>query len=293
MALYGGIPWHVSESSRRDDSVVGLGLDVRPFASTRLTASYTHLEDVYEQLWVDDSSRASASDDLLGLELRQNLLGGLVHLYGAYSNLNGRSRDTSARLTVQSPSGTWRTSLDYRSLFATQNALSTELDLYYSVLRSYHPFHELRADTDWCVTENWNVGAGIAIRRMDRQRDAGPFNHDFERYYLTTTFAEWPLARAPLTLVANLFAADGDRFWEVEADWRLEITETLSVDVGSGYALYQEDRYTFEERDHVRSLFARVEYAPTESVAITGRYVAEDADDGTTHSFEAGIRYRF
>jgi len=47
MALYGGIPWHVSESSRRDDSVVGLGLDVRPFASTRLTASYTHLEDVY------------------------------------------------------------------------------------------------------------------------------------------------------------------------------------------------------------------------------------------------------
>ena len=94
-------------------------------------------------------------------------------------------------------------------------------------------------------------------------------------------------------MTGNLYDADGDRFWETEGSWLHDLSDKLSVEAGTGYALYHEDRYTFEERNHVRSLFLRLEYEVDDDITLRGNYSADDDDDETTHRWEIGLQFRF
>ena len=63
--------------------------------------------------------------------------------------------------------------------------------------------------------------------------------------------------------------------------------------LGTGYALYKEDRYTLSERFDVRSGFVRVAYDVRSWLTVRARYCVENDDARTTHVFETGLRIRF
>jgi hypothetical protein len=293
LIVYGGVPEHLGESPRSQDRVFGGGVEMRPFDMTRLSAFYTRLKDVYKLNYVDDSTRVSATDDLVSLELRQGMYENQVFFYGAYSFLNGDSRDAKARLAYEAEDGRTGANVNYRILHRTQGILSAELDPYVSVLRVYHPYQELGFDLRRGLTQDLTAELGAAVRRMDKESDKGPYNRDFERYYLTGYLDRWPFEASGVTVIGNLYDADGDRFWEVEGSLAHDLSEALDVEVGTGYALYHEDRYTFEERNHVRSYFARMEYDIRKDVTFRGGFIVENDDEDTTNRLDLGIQYRF
>ncbi len=293
VVLFGGLPDHPHESSRRNDSVLGGGLELAPFETTRVSAFYARIKDVYEVDHVTTSSRSSHRDDLASLELRQRLLHELINLYAGYTNLNGDSRDLRLRMAYASASGRTGAAVNYRRLFSTQKALSTELDPYYGVMRSYEPYHELAFSAWHDLTANLGAEAGYSVRRLDAGSDVGPFNHEFERYFIAGTVKDWPWTGSALSVTGSGYDTGSDDLWEVEGSFRQRVGESLMLEVGSGYALYDEDRFTFEERNNVRTVFVRGEYDILEDCSLRSRYTIEDDDAGTTHVLEVGVRCRF
>lgn len=291
--LFAGVPEHFEESSQRNDRVFGAGLEFQPFDRTRLETFYTRLKDVYTSTYVHQESRVSTGDDLFSFQVRQLLFDDRLNLFGSYSNLNNRSRDGRLQLAFDDDEKGIGVDVNYRILFSTQNALSTELDPYYSVLRSYHPYRELGVNLRKEITDTLSARGGATFRRLEQEGDKGPFNHDFSRYYAGADLERFPFKASTLSVTGDLFRAEGDRFWEVEGLWRHACSEKLDAEVGTGYALYHEDRYTLTERNHVRSVFARAEYTLVKDVTLRGGYVLEDDDELTTNRFEVSLRYRF
>jgi len=290
---FAGVPEHLSESSRSRDRVYGGGLELRPFAGTRASISYARIKDVYEVDHVDRSSRQSARDDLVSLDLAQSLLHDRLSLFGGYTNLNGRSRDLRLRASFESLSGRTGVSLSYRALFSTQEALSTELDPYFSVLRTYHPYHEFSISLRRELSDRFGAEGGFSFRRLERKEDVGPFNHDFERYYVLLRSTDWPVEGSEASVVGNLYDTGSDRTWETELFFRQKVAESLSLYAGTSYSLYKENRYTLEEENDVRSVFIGGEYDILEDLSFRSRYVLEDDDYDTTHIVEVGLRIRF
>ena len=216
-----------------------------------------------------------------------------AQLFGGYTNLNGRSRDFRLRGAFESASGLTGLSASYRALFSTQEALSTELDPYFSVLRTYHPYHEFSISLRHELSERFGAEGGFSFRRLERKEDVGPFNHDFERYYALLRSCDWPWRGSEVSVVGNLYDTGSDRTWETELFFRQKIGENLKVYAGTSYSLYKENRYTLEEENDVRSVFIGGEYDILEDLSFRSRYVLEDDDYDITHYLEVGLRIRF
>ncbi|MBN1443815.1 MAG: hypothetical protein JXA90_13980, partial [Planctomycetes bacterium] len=120
-----------------------------------------------------------------------------------------------------------------------------------------------------------------------------PFNHEFERYWATCTLEKWPLAGSRWSVTGNLYETGIDRMWEVEGFYEQKLLEILTLEIGTGYALYKEDRYTLAERDHVRFGFLRVNCEIYGGLSARIRYTVERDDEETTHILETALRYRF
>ena len=291
--LFGGIPDHLDEPSAGGDRVFGGGVELNPLETTRLSAVYARIRDVYEVPYAKSSSGETFRENLISCELRQRLFEDQIQFFGGYTNLNGDSRDLRLRVRYDSPSGATGAYVTYRALFSTQELLSTELDPYYSALRSYHPYQELGLGLNQDITA-WLLGeVGFFIRRLGSESDVGPFNHDFERYFARATVLEWPLEGSTLTIVGNGYETGSDRLWEVEGSFLQRIGERLRLEAGTGHALFKENRYSFEEHSNVRTLYARGWYDICEALAVRARYTVEDDDDDTTPVVEVGLRVRF
>jgi hypothetical protein len=178
-------------------------------------------------------------------------------------------------------------------LFSTQEALSTALDPYYSVLRSYQPYQEVGFSVRQDLSARIGAEAGLWIRRLKRSRDVGPFNHEFERYYTVLTVRDWPFTGSEIAVTGNAYDTGSDAIWEIEGAFRQELGPASVVEVGSGYALFDEDRFTFEERNNIRTGFVRFDHAIIEALSARAEYAVENDDADTTHRVEVGVRLRF
>ncbi len=293
LVLFGGIPEHYQESSRGGDRVIGGGFEIRPLAMTHISAFYTHLRDQYRENPQNNYRTVTFDDDLISVELRQLFLQRTVNFYGLYSNLNGNSRESRARLAFDSEDGRTSIGLNYRTLFSTQRSLSTTFDPYVSIFREYHPYNEASIDLRRELTDTIGVDAGGFIRRMQEDRDKGTFNREFERYYLGGHIKKWPVDESLITLAGDFYDSDGDKFWVAEGCYEHELFTYMTLKLGSGYSLYREDRFTFEEKSHVRSGFVRMDYDVLSNLKFIFEYKAERDDLDTTHTVETMVRFRF
>ncbi len=291
--VFAGIPDHLSESSRRGDRVFGGTLSARPWRDAQLAATYARIHDVYDIEHLGESERVSRRDDYLRFSYRQYLLERRLSWRSDYSLLENEPRDLRLRASYQLPWGTTDVSGYFTWLFSRQDSLSTELDPCYSVLRSYYPYREggvlLRHEfAPWLDAEG-----GITVRRLTDGSDVGPYNHEFERYWAAAALRQLPWPSSELVVTTNCYDTGSDWTWAVEGTYSQKLSEALKCELGSGYALWKEDRYSHEERVDVRSFFLRVAYAFGKAVTLDAEYALEDDEDATTHRVEVGVKVRF
>ena len=103
-----------------------------------------------------------------------------------------------------------------------------------------------------------------------------------------------PLEGSEIALTGNLYDAnEGDKLWAVEGSWSQDLSEDLSGEVGTSYALYHQDRFTINEREHIRSVFLLFDYDLVKDVSLRGGYTLEVGDDMTWNRVDIGVQFRF
>ncbi len=293
MILFAGIPDHLYESSRRGDRVYGGGLTARPWRDARLAAVFARIHDTYQSRYVGAGERVSRRDDCLRFSYRQLLLDRRFLWWSEYALLENEPRELRLRASYDLPSGKTSVSGHFTWVFSRLDALSTECDPYYSVLRSLYPYREagvlVRHDcADWL-----DVGGGVSVRRLVNGGRVGPYNHEFERYYVTAALRELPLPTSEFVATANCYDTGSDRTWAVEGSYAQRLGASLRCEIGSGYSLWKEDRYDHRERADVRTFFLRAAYAVAKAATLEAEYMLQRDEEGTTHRVEAGVKVRF
>ncbi len=291
--VFAGIPDHLYESSRSGDRVYGGGITARPWRDALLSAVFARIHDTYEIEHVDAAERVSRRDDCLRFSYRQHLLDRRFVWRSEYALLENEPRELKLRASYELPSGKTSVSGRFTWVFSRMDALATEYDPYYSVLRSLYPYREAGALVRHEFADWFDAGGGVSVRRLVNGARVGAYNHEFERYYVTAALRELPFPTSELVATANCYETGSDRTWAVEGSYAQQLCASLRCEIGSGYSLWKEDRYDHRERTDVRSFYLRAAYAVAKAVTLEAEYMLENDEEGTMHRVEAGVKVRF
>lgn len=282
--LYGGIPVHAYESSPEGDVVFGLWGQTQPWRGGRLRLDWMHLEDEY--------LLAENEDDLVSLSLWQSVARAW-RLEGAYTSLEGDARDLEL-------TGAWLAEehdlvlrASYYRLLEEQNQLVLELDPFTTSLFELFPYEQARVLASQGF-EDWSLEGGFDLRRVEDQGDVGQFNRDFERYFLTVASSQgllpWNLEAA---LTGDTYYSEGDDVRSFGGELSRAVGRGAEVSAGTYYSLYKYDIFQNQERDDVRTYFARLWREIGERRTFDLRYEYEDDEHEDYHTLRVGTTWHF
>ncbi|MEY3163020.1 MAG: hypothetical protein RIT25_3015 [Planctomycetota bacterium] len=280
---YGGASTHLYEASNDGDWTAGVYSQARPWKHGRLRLDYMYLED---------EERLGHENDLLAAgywqTLAENLLADVQ-----YSRLEDEDRDVRVR-------GSWRhaptdffVQASWYKLLTTQGDLVLELDPYYGSLLELKPYHQSSISAAKGIGDHMRLSAGTDIRRVTDADDVGTNNRDFDRYYFTVTLLDLPLEGFTLGVTADLWDSDGRTVDTWGADVSYEVTADTSASVGSYYSAWKYDIVSEEERDDVRTWFARCRHKVSKRTTLEVGYEIEDNDIDDFHFLRMGATWRF
>jgi hypothetical protein len=282
--LYGGIPVHAYESSAEGDMVFGLWGQTHPWRGGRLRLDWMHLEDEY--------LLAENENDLLALSAWQTLARAW-RLEGAYTALEGDPRDLELTGAWLAETHDLVLRASYYRLLEEQNQLVLELDPFTTSLLTLFPYEQARLLASQGF-ESWSLEGGFDLRRVEDQGDVGQFNRDFERYFLTVAASEgllpWELEAA---LTADTYDSQGDDVRSFGGELSRAVGQRAEVSAGTYYSLYKYDIFQNEERDDVRTYFARLWREIGASRTFDLRYEYEDDEDEDYHTLRLGTTWHF
>jgi hypothetical protein len=281
--LYGGIPVHAYESSAEGDVVFGVWGETHPWKDARLRLDWMHLEDDY--------LLAENENDLLGLSAWQTLARAW-RLEGAYTSLEGDPRDLELRGAWLAEDQDLVLRASYYRLLEEQNQLVLELDPFTTSLFTLFPYEQARFLASQGF-DAWSLEGGFDLRRVEDQGDVGQFNRDFERYFLTVASSAgllpWDLEAA---LSADTYYGDDD-VRSFGGELSRAAGQGAEVSAGTYYSLYKYDIFQNEERDDVRTYFARLWREIGASRTFDLRYEYEDDEDEDYHTLRVGTTWHF
>jgi hypothetical protein len=284
LGAYGGLRTQYYDESTPDDLVGGVYGEGRPWEGGRLRVDYMRLED--------EQRLGDASDDLLGLGLWQQL-GEELALESEFTALEGRGRDLRLRAHYLEPESELMLQGTYYAMLQTQKEQALEVDPYFSSLAEYFPFQQVGLLASKAFGEHLSVDVGLDLRRLDDEDEVGEFNHEFERYYLSTVFPDLLLDGLELTLTADVWQDDQQDVRTWGADLRREFKRDLEAALGSYYSLYKYDLFLDSERDDVRTYYAKLRYGRGEAVTLDLGLDYEDDDFEEYLTPRVGVRWRF
>ncbi len=278
---YAGVPVYPYESSSEGDLVFGAFLEGRPAGATDLRLDWMHVED--ERLL------AEHEDDAFALGARR-AVGERLFLEGAYSQLEDRARDLRLRASWYESSSDLTLEALYYRLLNTQKELAVPFDPFTSSLFELEPFQQLGVVFSKGLGAVLHVEAGLDVRRLVDEADAGTFNHEYERYHATLSVT--PPGSGDLTVSLTGDVWDGDDTVET---WGADVERSfgeLGVALGSYYSLFAYDLYASEERDHVRAYYVRLQRA-VGSLLLDLRYDLEHDDFDDFHTVRIETTWSF
>lgn len=283
LGLYGGVPVHLYESSPHGDAAFGTSLEGRPWEGGRARFDWMHLED--------EVLLGTERDDLLGLSLWQTLAR-RWRLEGELTRLEGDPRDLRLRALYTEPESETLVRLGYYELQETQAFRANELDPFTDELLEYFPFRQATVDVSRGLGEHALVDLGYDIRRVDDAADVGEFNRDWERYRAALTLRDLAVEGLALTLSGDRWNDESrdtgglgaDASWD-GGDWRASL--------GTYYALFKYELLELEEREDVRTYYARVVRDLGKALRLDLTYELEDDDLDVYHTVRLGALWRF
>jgi hypothetical protein len=284
LGAYGGIPVHHFESSSSGDAVVGTYVDLRPWEGGRARLDYMYLED--------QTRLGDQRNDLLGARLWQSV-GRQLRLEGAYSMLEGESRDVLARAMWFDVVRDLVLRLSYYQLLEPQGHLVNELDPFFDSLFELRPYYEVQGLVSKGFWERYRAELGVHLRRMRETQDEGEFNREFDRFFLRFVVADFLTDGLVLALTADLYDAGEDEFTTLSADLARRWSERWRAAIGTFYALYRFDFFEGRERRDVRVYFLDLGYDASKRTRVGARYEYEDDEEDDYHVLKVGVSWRF
>ncbi|MBK7875457.1 MAG: hypothetical protein IPJ77_06860 [Planctomycetes bacterium] len=229
------------------DPLLGLWGSWRPWRSARLRLDWLHVED--------DERFGAEQDDLLQLALGQGL-GEHARVDASWSRLEGSDRDVRVRAAWSDAERDLAVLASWTRLFETQGVLARELDPFSDALLELEPYWEGRVTVSKGFGTRWRASAGAELRRLVDDGDEGLYNHEYERVWATTTLARLPF-ELELALTGERWDGGGDGVDTWGADLSRRFDDGAQLSIGTAYALYRLDLFQLEEREDVRTWFAR------------------------------------
>jgi hypothetical protein len=284
LGAYGGIPVHLYESSSDGDLAFGSFVEGRPWRNGRARLDWMHLED---ELLSGDQR-----DDLLTLGLWQDVSESW-RFEGEYSHLEGDPRDLRLRAFYDHPESGTVVRAGYFELLETQKSHVTELDPFFEQLFEHFPFRQTNLNVSRPFGEHTIIDAGFDLRRVSDSGDVGEFNRDWERYYATATLHDLPREGIGLSLTADRWDDDDRDISTLGADLSYAAEERWDAAIGSYYSLYKYEFLELDERDDVRTYYARGGYELSERLELELIYELENDDLDTYHTVRVEALWRF
>src|SRR5688572_13545881 len=284
LGAYGGLPVHLYESSSDGDLAYGTFAEGRPWDGGRARVDWMHLDD---ELKLGDQR-----DDLLALGLWQDVAQGL-RFEGAYSHLEGDPRDLRLRGFFDSPSSQTIVRLGYFQLLETQTAHATELDPFFEALQEYFPYRQASMNIAQALGEHATLDVGLDVRRLVDSGDEGEFNREWNRYYATATWSDLVAEGLALSVTVDRWDDDDRDVSSLGADFSWDSDGRWTASLGTYYSLYKYQFLEFDERDDVRTYYARAGYDLSASVDLELLYEFEDDDSDTYNTLRVGSVWRF
>jgi hypothetical protein len=255
LGLYGGQPAHL-DSENAGDSVWGAWLKQEPWTggSARL--------DVMDAS--DEERLGSDRNTLVSADLRQQV-GTDLGMEAAYNWLDGLPNELDLRANWTRPEDGWLGEVSYHELLNEQNVLAEEFDPFSTALLTYEPYWEVNALLAKSFDAVIDLQGGWDTRRLNDAADAGEFNREYDRGFLTGAVHDVLVKGCTVTLTGEHWYGGGSEM----ATWGGDVTQQwgrdVSASVGSYYSMYKDDFLLGQERQDVRAWYAKLKLrtAPT------------------------------
>lgn len=280
---YGGVSSHLFEASADGDWMAGVYGQLRPWSGARLRLDWMHLED--------KAFLGAHENDLLGAGLWQNW--NQIQLEGHYTRLENHDRDVRGRLAWNDPDAQLVAQATYYQLLETEADLVLELDPFFHALHELFPFRQFGGMVGKGIGDHVDLAAGVDLRRVTDQADAGTFNRDYERSYGTVNLHGWPVKGLSMSVTGDVWHSDQQTVSTWGFDVGYEVTAATRASVGSYYSLYKFDLFVDTERDHVRTYFCKVQHKMSKAWSFDGSYELEQSDLDDYHLLRLGATWRF
>ena len=283
LGVYGGLPNNEWEASSRGDSLWGAYLQSRPWKGGRVRLDWMHVGDE-----IDGTTRRN---EITGVSVWQNVLDPLS-VHGRYTWLDGDSRNAEVGATWRDIEEDLLVYVSYLEQFETQATLVNGFDPFSAVLQAYEPYRQKRLLASKGLGEHFILEAGIDNRDLVQESDAGPFNREFERVHVTGTVVDAGVDGLSVALTAENWDGGGSDQDAWGVDVTDELTDDLRLSVGSYYALFKNDFLLQQERESVRTLYARARYRIDPNKTFSLGYEREDADLDLFSTLTAKMTWR-
>jgi hypothetical protein len=284
LGVYGGLPHHEWESSSRGDKVMGAYLTARPWKGSRLRIDGMKVDD--------EQGDVTRRNDLYAISLHQNVLESTT-LRGNISWLDSDSRDAELAATYRDLEQETLVQATYREQFNTQGSLVNEFDPFSAVIQDFEPYTQRRLLVSKGFDGDFTLEAGADQRRLSSS-DESQFNREFDRWHATGTVHDLASVDGlSVSLTGDIWDSDGSDTDTWGLDLSREFSRDLRASVGSYYALYKNDYLLDEERERVRTWFARTRWRidPSRTLALAAEYESADLDHFST--LTARMTWRF
>jgi hypothetical protein len=286
--VYGGATVHEWESAHSGDWVGGLFGEVHATKWTKLRADWLHVED--------ETLLAAHQNDLLGLALFHDE-GGRLRWDARYSRLEDNDRDASVGATWFDVDRGFTFQATHYRLLQAQQSLALELDPFFNQLLTLYPYDETRLNATKSIGAHVQLLGGIDYRHVADSADQGPYNHDFDREFLTTTFDKLLPGELTVSLTGEVWNGDDSdiQTWgaDLSRQWKTSSKRLVEVNLGSFYSLFKFDPFAGSESENVRTYYTSLRYRMSDTHTLLLRYEHEDQDIGNFDSLRWGWSWRF
>lgn len=282
--IYGGIPVYPFESSSDGDAIYGAFVEVKPWKGARWRADWMHLED--------ENLLGPNRDDLWALSWRQTF-GERLYLRSSISWLEDEARDWSAGIDWVSRNADWLVDVEFRQLLSTQVDRATPFDPFFATLLQQFPARELRVNVAKDFGESVQLQGGFDVRRVDDDGDIGRFNRDFERGYLNLGLYDALPSDMELTLTGEVWDSPQSDVLTWGVDVSKDLDDRWTASVGSAFSLFKYEPYLVDEREDVRTWYARATHDAKKALRFEFSYELESNDFDDFHILRGGLRWRF
>jgi hypothetical protein len=291
LTLYGGAAVHLYEIDNHwgDDTLAGAGLDYSPGSSTRVSLDYLSVKD--EQSY---PTTADLQDQMISLKLWQSFAS-IMKASVKYRYLNSEPRDLSVRAVSAFPEADTELNINYFRQFRTQNELSNELSLYYSVLGKSSPYQSIDVKLRKLFGIHYAVDVGYFKRALLEEDRESSFDKDYSRAFLLFEVIDLPKDGLSFTLTGERWETTGRDYSSAGLDigYAFKNKRNARVNVGTYYSLYKYDYYIEQGvREKVRTYYASGRYPLGKSLSINGSYEYEDSIENY-QTLKLGMRYDF